>query len=431
MQKFDKTELLIFDLDGTLLESSRVNYESIRRGLADIGWDIPVTQEQIDRLMVETSGNFYKKLLPADKLLQKEKLRAAVHKHYPSMVAEYGRAYPKMEEVLERLKKRGYKMALYSFAFPNYFDAAIKKLGFAQYFDYAESVQKSDVSKAELVLKIINNFDNPKTAVIGDSNYDIEAARANRAAAVGINYGYGGDSVKVADVVIDRVDELLEIFDRRRPIFEKIVAAIDGKKQKDKAFILGVNGIDASGKTQLAKGLQSFLENQGRKVQTINLDDFHNPKAVRYSGSDQADNYYTKSFDVSKLVNELLAPLRERGCLAVELDLLDLSTDDYTAKRTYNFDKDTIIILEGVFIFREELVPYLDYKVFVDIDFEESKRRAQERDVPVFGPSVMEKYDTKYLPAQARYLAECGPDKIADMVIDNSNWEYPITRKII
>jgi beta-phosphoglucomutase-like phosphatase (HAD superfamily) len=29
------------------------------------------------------------------------------------------------------------------------------------------------------------------------------------------------------------------------------------------------------------------------------------------------------------------------------------------------------------------------------------------------------------LPAQARYLKEYAPEKTADMVVDNGNWEYP------
>jgi len=37
----------------------------------------------------------------------------------------------------------------------------------------------------------------------------------------------------------------------------------------------------------------------------------------------------------------------------------------------------------------------------------------------------MSKYDSKYLPAQSRYLEEYPPEKTADMVIDNSEWEYP------
>lgn len=37
---------------------------------------------------------------------------------------------------------------------------------------------------------------------------------------------------------------------------------------------------------------------------------------------------------------------------------------------------------------------------------------------------ISNKYDVKYLPAQVKYLKEYPPSHVADMVIDNANWEY-------
>ena len=36
-----------------------------------------------------------------------------------------------------------------------------------------------------------------------------------------------------------------------------------------------------------------------------------------------------------------------------------------------------------------------------------------------------EKYDNKYLPAQKKYLTEFQPSETANIIIDNSKWEYP------
>ena len=96
----------------------------------------------------------------------------------------------------------------------------------------------------------------------------------------------------------------------------------------------------------------------------------------------------------------------------------------YEISRTYNVDQKTIVIIEGVFLFREELAPYLDYKVFLDMPFEESKRRATIRDPE----ADVKKYDEKYLPAQKQYLEKYHPIKIADIIINNTNWEHPKTK---
>ena len=92
-----------------------------------------------------------------------------------------------------------------------------------------------------------------------------------------------------------------------------------------------------------------------------------------------------------------------------------------TLEKEYNFKPNTIVILEGVFLLREELSQYMDYKVFLEIPFEESKRRAEARDPQ----ATMEKYETKYLPAQRKYLSLYPPELHADIIIDNINWEYP------
>jgi hypothetical protein len=38
--------------------------------------------------------------------------------------------------------------------------------------------------------------------------------------------------------------------------------------------------------------------------------------------------------------------------------------------------------------------------------------------------------DSKYLPAQRKYLNEFPPEKTADIVIDNLDWNYPKIRLI-
>jgi hypothetical protein len=78
----------------------------------------------------------------------------------------------------------------------------------------------------------------------------------------------------------------------------------------------------------------------------------------------------------------------------------------------------------------KELAPYIAYKVFLNIPMKESRRRAALRDVPIFGEEILRSYDEKYLPVQTGYLEEYPPLDIADMIIDNNNWEYPVIEHI-
>lgn len=108
----------------------------------------------------------------------------------------------------------------------------------------------------------------------------------------------------------------------------------------------------------------------------INLDDFHNPKKVRYAGENEAENYFQRSFNIETIVQEFLVLIRQNVSYETNLTLLDLNSDKYEVRKHYSCDQSTIVLFEGVFLFRPELAPYINYKVFLDISFEELRRRA-------------------------------------------------------
>jgi uridine kinase len=293
------------------------------------------------------------------------------------------------------------------------------------YYDYVECIQDNNLTKPALVRKIREKFGGLNAAIVGDRIHDIEAARETDSLSVGVLFGYGGKEPEQADLTINSFDELLSIFDRRRPIFEKIAGEIERSKPASRPFVIGISGIDCSGKTAFAAALEQYLKSKDYQTQLINLDDFHNPREIRYAGDDQADSYFNRSFDIRTMVQNLLMPLREKGKYSVNLKLLDLPADKHEITRKYSFNRQTIVLFEGVFLFRKELAPYIDYKIFLDIPFNDSKERAAARDIPLYGDEVLKRYDIKYLPAQRKYLQEYPPQKVADMVIDNTNWEYP------
>lgn len=208
-------------------------------------------------------------------------------------------------------------------------------------------------------------------------------------------------------------------------IFNKIYKDIKQLKQQDKSLVIGINGIDTSGKTEFARKFEYYLKEKSHKVQLIHIDDFLNPKKIRYYGNDEVDNYFNKSFDIKRLQENILIPIKTNNTLNKKLSLLNLESDKYDIEKKFNIDKETLVILEGVFLFREEIEPYLDYKVFIHIPFEQCKERAKRRDVPIHGEEVLRKYDTKYIPTQKYYLEKYPVEKYADIIIDNTDWNNP------
>jgi uridine kinase len=422
--------LIIFDMDGTIVPSLPAVYEAIKRTFARLGWPVTFSAEDINRFFGAPAtmggGGLYEFITPPGSRLTQEEIREKVRQEEIVTFREMARPYPGVKETLTKLRRRGYKLAQYTNASIFYFNMVMSTIGTGKYFDHIETVHENNLTKAGLIEKIREKFGGLPAAVVGDRIHDVEAARATGSLSVGALYGYGGDETVKSDITIKNFEELLTIFDRRRPIFEKIAREIEGKKDKNRPFLIGISGIDGAGKTRFAGDLEKFLIDRNYETQAIRLDDFHNPEAVRYAGDDQAENYYNRSFNISLIVERLLKPLRRKTNFSIKLKLLDWPTDKYDVEQDFSFSQKTVVIFEGVFLFRKELAPYIDYKIHLDITFAESKRRAKDRDPE----AVLEKYDKKYLPAQAKYLKEYPPDKTADMVIDNSDWHQPRLQQV-
>ena len=415
-------ELLIFDLDGTIFSTTKPVSEAIKKAFAKLDWAVRFSEGDIEKYFGTPSGELYQFITPEGESWQR--IRNNVWEEYESSFQEFAHVFPGVKETLETLRKRGYRLVLYSNSSTRYFDMAISTLHIRNFFDYVECVQENNLTKTELARKIKSKFANLEAAVIGDRTHDLETAHENNAFSVGVLCGYGDKEPEQADITIEKFSELLGIFDRKLPIFEKILKEIETRKKKDRTFVVGITGIDCSGKSLFAESFEKFLISRGFETQMISIDDFHNPRAYRYSGKDQIENYYNRSFDNKAIVEKLLIPVHEKRSHSAKLTILNWQTDKYDIEKEFSFNQNTIVILEGVFLFRKELSPYIDYKVFIEIPFEESKRRAEIRDTE----ETLRKYVEKYLPAQRRYLNEFPPQETADMIIDNSNWEYPIAK---
>jgi uridine kinase len=420
--------LIIFDMDGTIVPSVGPTYESIKRSFAKLGWPVNFGAEDIVRFFgvstSSTKGTMYEFITPPGSHLTVPEVQQKVRAEYHEVFRETARPYPGVKETLRTLRQRGYKLAQYTNASTMYLNVIMASLRLRDYFDYVECIQDNNLTKTELVQKIRGHFGGLTAAVVGDRSHDIEAARANDCLSVGVLFGYGGSEPEQADLTIKKFDDLLTIFDRRRPIFEMIAGEIKRRKPPDRPFVIGISGVDCSGKTVFTGALEDYLKSKGYHTQPIRLDDFHNPREIRYAGENQAENYFNKSFNIQHIVQKLLVPLREKGRHSITLKLLDLQTDKCDISRKYSFNHQTIVLFEGVFLFRKELAPYLDYKIFLDISLDLSKERAKSRDPA----ASLDKYDTKYLPAQRQYLRGRPPHQVADVVINNSHWEYPVIR---
>ncbi|MDA3804099.1 HAD-IA family hydrolase [Clavibacter sp. CT19] len=208
---------------------------------------------------------------------------------------------------------------------------------------------------------------------------------------------------------------------------EAIAADAVARAATDRPFLLGITGPDTSGKSRLAEAVRAEVVRAGRRCTVVHVDDFHNPRSVRYDSSlSERDAYLTRSIDTRRLVAEVLAPLRQAGSLETRLRHLDLATDTYSIEREYRVRPGDIVIVEGIFLLRDELRAHLDRVVHLHVDPQEMLDRGFRRDVPEQGPDVMRKYHEKYIPGQQEHLRAHPPREHADVIVDNTLWERPL-----
>jgi uridine kinase len=195
---------------------------------------------------------------------------------------------------------------------------------------------------------------------------------------------------------------------------------------------IGIDGVDASGKTTLANSLADYLKSQKIDVIRASIDGFHNPKSIRYKkGRNSPEGYYKDSFNNQAIIDNLLAPLGENGNLQYKKAIFDFKTDSEVVLPVEAAKKDSILIMDGVFLFRPEIVNYWDLKIFVEADFKITVSRATKRDGYYLGSEqeILAKYNQRYVPGQQLYFQEAQPQEKADIIIENSDFENPVITK--
>lgn len=212
----------------------------------------------------------------------------------------------------------------------------------------------------------------------------------------------------------------------QQAVFRAIEVNIRRMKVQDHPFVLGITGIDCSGKSHFAAGLDRFLQGRGSPVQLVKLDDFHQPAAVRYADGNRDEDHYARvregrEFDFDRIVTEVLRPARSGRPFTTHIAAVDWRSDA-VGIRPLTITPDTVVIVEGVFLFLEPVRPYLDYVIFIDVSEDECLRRAAVRDPA----DTVPKYRTRYLPAARACLAEYPPETHAELLVNNMDWGAPL-----
>ncbi|WP_236029875.1 uridylate kinase [Paractinoplanes lichenicola] len=178
---------------------------------------------------------------------------------------------------------------------------------------------------------------------------------------------------------------------------------------------VAVDGPPAAGKTTLADELAAVLRGQGREVIRATIDDFLVPRARRYRrGEYSAEGCYFDAHDHNALTRALLDPLGPGGDRRFRPTI-----DDHPPATTA--DHDAVLLFDGVFLLRPELVDRWELRIFVSTDFDKTVERAVLREQA----DVERRWRERYIPAQRLYYATARPLDHADIVVHNDEPGQP------
>jgi len=214
----------------------------------------------------------------------------------------------------------------------------------------------------------------------------------------------------------------------QKEVYEFLTKTILDKDVQSPVHV-AINGKDASGKTVMADTLATYLRpHTNREIIRISIDDFMNERAVRYTPAETVGTgCYKYTFNFESFIRYVLKPLQEDGSLVYKDKVFDHGTDSVMFSNDKIASRDAIVIIDGVFLYRHDLVHYWDIKVLLETDDATAIKRGAKRDIQRLGSYEVakQKYIERYIASQTIYYTEEHPEKSADIVIDHNDFNSP------
>jgi uridine kinase len=188
--------------------------------------------------------------------------------------------------------------------------------------------------------------------------------------------------------------------------------------------IVAVDGLDGAGKTMFADALAAQLGIGHRAVFRASLDDFHNPRTVRYArGRDSAEGFYRDSYNYETFKRVLVEPFRTGWIGSFVLRAFDLKSDAPFEQKWSSGPADALLVVDGIFANRPELKGLWNYSIWLDVDPEVAMARMMLRDADDFEHGSAD--PKRYTDGQALYLEESQPKATATAIINNNDFDHP------
>lgn len=189
---FANKKILIWDIDGTLLNTAQGIINSVRYAEEKCGLR-PLDNTKVKVFLGPPPKSMYMKMYGVDE----EKASEAVkyHREYSRKKAVFeAEVYDGIPAVLEFYQKKGVHQAIATLKGQAIADTIIERLGLSQYFEIIAAMDKNETkTKSSLLKEVVAYFDSniSDAVLIGDSEYDQLGAEEVGMDFLGVTYGFG------------------------------------------------------------------------------------------------------------------------------------------------------------------------------------------------------------------------------------------------
>jgi len=206
--KFSNKKVIIFDLDGTLIDSSPDLALAINHMLTSIGRDT-FTLDEIHHWVGNGAQTLVKRALSGSaeissniEIKEFENALDIFLEFYAQNLAIKTLTYPHVLQTLSKLKEHGYKLAIVTNKPFDFVEPILKALKLKEYFEFhlgGDSLKEKKPNPAPLLYVCDKlNVSIDECVMVGDSKNDILAAQACTMQSIGLTYGYNyGEHISI------------------------------------------------------------------------------------------------------------------------------------------------------------------------------------------------------------------------------------------
>jgi uridine kinase len=185
------------------------------------------------------------------------------------------------------------------------------------------------------------------------------------------------------------------------------------------SLLAGISGIDASGKGFITAKLANKIRRKGFNIANINIDGWLNLPGIRFNPDNAAENFYKNAIRFDAMFEKLVLPLKENRSINLTADFAEETATEFR-KHVYLYKDIDIILLEGIFLFKNEFKNHFDVKIWIECPFEAALARAIARaQEGLSAAETVKAYENIYFPAQKLHFLTDNPQDAADLVWQN------------